>query len=70
MNYYGSEVSKAARIEPVTPSGSVYVTEPFAAVLEMQSDHPFVCNYVGKIRPAQELWDLPALSPQPRGLEI
>lgn len=48
-NYYGSEVSKAARIEPVTPSGSVYVTEPFAAVLEMQNDHPFVCNYVGKI---------------------
>jgi len=48
-NYYGSEVSKAARIEPVTPSGSVYVTEPFAAVLEMQTDHPFVCNYVGKI---------------------
>lgn len=49
MNYYGSEVSKAARIEPVTPSGSVYVTEPFAAVLEMQNDHPFTCNYVGKI---------------------
>lgn len=49
INYYGSEVSKAARIEPVTPSGSVYVTEPFAAVLEMQKDHPFACNYVGKI---------------------
>jgi class 3 adenylate cyclase/tetratricopeptide (TPR) repeat protein len=49
MNYYGTEVSKAARIEPVTPSGSVYVTEPFAAVLEMQNDHPFDCNYVGKI---------------------
>ena len=48
-NYYGSEVSRAARIEPVTPSGSVYVTEPFAAVLEMQDDHPFDCNYVGKI---------------------
>lgn len=47
--YYGSEVSRAARIEPVTPSGSVYVTEPFAAVLEMQTDHPFDCNYVGKI---------------------
>jgi class 3 adenylate cyclase len=47
--YYGSEVSRAARIEPVTPSGSVYVTEPFAAVLEMQKDHPFDCNYVGKI---------------------
>lgn len=47
--YYGSEVSRAARIEPVTPSGAVYVTEPFAAVLEMQQNHPFECNYVGKI---------------------
>ena len=49
MNYYGTEVSRAARIEPVTPSGSVYVTEPFAAVLEMEKDHPFTSNYVGKI---------------------
>lgn len=48
-NYYGNEVALAARIEPVTPSGSVYVTEPFAAVLEMEHDHPFDCNYVGKI---------------------
>jgi adenylate cyclase len=47
--YYGSEVSRAARIEPVTPSGAVYVTEPFAAVLEMENDHPFDCDYVGKI---------------------
>jgi class 3 adenylate cyclase len=46
--YYGTEVSRTARIEPITPSGSVYVTEPFAAVLEMEPDHPFVCNYVGK----------------------
>ena len=49
MNYYGTEVSRAARIEPVTPSGSVYVTEPFAAVLAMETDHPFTSNYVGKI---------------------
>lgn len=48
-NYYGSEVSRAARIEPVTPPGSVYVTEPFAAVLEMEAEHPFICNYVGQI---------------------
>lgn len=46
--YYGTEVSRAARIEPVTPAGSVYVTEPFAAVLEMERDHPFTCNYVGR----------------------
>lgn len=46
--YYGTEVSRAARIEPVTPPGSVYVTEPFAAVLEMEADNRFVCNYVGR----------------------
>jgi class 3 adenylate cyclase len=48
-NYYGSEVSRAARIEPVTPPGSVYVTEPFAAVLEMEPAHEFMCNYVGQV---------------------
>jgi class 3 adenylate cyclase len=48
-NYYGSEVARAARIEPVTPAGSVYVTEPFAAVLEMERQHPFVCDYVGQV---------------------
>ena len=46
--YYGSEVSRTARIEPVTPAGSVYVTEPFAAILEMEAANRFVCNYVGK----------------------
>ncbi len=46
--YYGTEVSRTARIEPVTPSGSVYVTEPFASVLEMEAPDLFHCNYVGK----------------------
>jgi hypothetical protein len=46
--YYGTEVSRTARIEPVTPGGSVYVTEPFAAVLEMEADRRFTCSYVGK----------------------
>ena len=49
MTFYGTEVSRTARIEPVTPCGSVYVTEPFAAVLEMDAEGEFVCNYVGKI---------------------
>ena len=46
--YYGTEVSRTARIEPVTPAGSVYVTEPFAAILEMEAANRYVCNYVGK----------------------
>jgi len=47
--HYGTEISRAARIEPVTPSGSVYVTESFAAVLEMDAPGRFVCNYVGQV---------------------
>ena len=31
--FMGSHVSRTARIEPVTPAGAVYVTEPFAAAL-------------------------------------
>ncbi|HUS25697.1 MAG TPA: adenylate/guanylate cyclase domain-containing protein [Candidatus Binatia bacterium] len=34
--YYGSHVSLAARIEPVTPPGSIYVTEALAAQLMLE----------------------------------
>jgi adenylate cyclase len=47
--YYGSEVARAARIEPVTPPGSVYVTEPFAAILAMEPGHDLGCEYVGQV---------------------
>ena len=30
-NFFGAHVSRAARIEPVTPPGCVYVTETMAA---------------------------------------
>jgi len=49
VNYYGTQVSRAARIEPVTPPGAVYVTEQFAAMLEMEGANRFVCRYVGQI---------------------
>jgi class 3 adenylate cyclase len=48
-NFYGSQVSRTARIEPITPPGAVYVTEPFAAVLAMTGDRSVVCSYVGEI---------------------
>jgi adenylate cyclase len=47
--FYGSEVSRAARIEPVTPPGAVFVTEPFAAILALEAPDDFLCNYVGRI---------------------
>jgi class 3 adenylate cyclase len=52
-NYWGSHVSRAARIEPVTPEGHVYVTEPFAAVLALHNAGAFACDYVGQTATAK-----------------
>ena len=46
-NFFGVHVSRAARIEPVTPEGSVYVTETMAAVLALHNSQDFACEYVG-----------------------
>jgi class 3 adenylate cyclase len=47
-------VSRTARIEPVTPPGAVYVTEPFAAALMLETDHDFACDYVGHMPAAKD----------------
>ncbi|MEA3042427.1 MAG: hypothetical protein QOH47_265 [Sphingomonadales bacterium] len=57
--YYGTEVSKAARIEPVTPPGAVFVTEPFAAILALEAKGRFRCRYVGRIALAKKYGDYP-----------
>jgi class 3 adenylate cyclase len=57
--FYGIEVSKAARIEPVTPPGAVFVTEPFAAVLALEAGLAFACRYVGRIALAKKYGDYP-----------
>jgi class 3 adenylate cyclase len=51
-NYFGTHVSRTARIEPVTPPGEVYVTEQFAARLALQPNG-YVCDYVGRIPAAK-----------------
>jgi hypothetical protein len=51
--FMGSHGSRTARIEPVTPPGSVYVTEPFAAALELACA-PFACDYVGHMPAAKD----------------
>jgi class 3 adenylate cyclase len=48
-NFYGTEVSRAARLEPVTPPGQVYVTEPMAAAIEMACANRFRSRYVGRL---------------------
>ncbi len=49
ITLYGTEVSRAARIEPVTPPGAVFVTEPFAAILALEAPDEYRCRYAGKI---------------------
>ncbi len=52
-NYYGAHVSRAARIEPITPEGCVYVTETFAAMLALHNAAEFSCDYVGNTEMAK-----------------
>lgn len=59
LNFYGTEVSRAARIEPVTPPGSVFVTEPFAAILALEAPERFRCRYVGRISLAKDYGTYP-----------
>lgn len=44
---FGSHVNLAARIEPVTPPGSAWVSQHFAAELAVAGGHRFVCDYIG-----------------------
>jgi class 3 adenylate cyclase len=47
-NYLGTQVSRAARIEPVTPPGHVYASEAFAALTSAEGITEFTCDYVGQ----------------------
>jgi hypothetical protein len=72
-SFGGSQVSRTARIEPVTPPGAVYVTEPFAAALELAGT-PFACDYVGHMPAAKDfgrlrMYRLRPVSPGARGMD-
>lgn len=47
-NYFGASVTKAARIEPVTPPGIVYTSEAFAASLAA-TRRDFALEYTGRL---------------------
>ena len=57
-NYFGAHVSRAARVEPITPEGSVYVTEHLAAGLALDPAGEFDCDYDGTIPAAKGYGDL------------
>jgi class 3 adenylate cyclase len=47
-SYIGAQVSRAARIEPITPTGQVYASQSFAALAAAEGVKDFRCDYVGQ----------------------
>ncbi len=56
-NYFGSHVSRAARIEPVAAPGCAFVSEQFAAALAVTPGHDFICEYLG-LQPLAKSYDV------------
>ena len=47
-NIFGTEITFAARIEPATPPGSIFVSEHFASILASTETELFHCEYAGR----------------------
>ena len=58
-DYIGTHVSRAARIEPVTPRGQVYASEVFAAIAFAEGASGFLCEYVGRMVLAKDYGTYP-----------
>lgn len=56
---FGRELTRAARIEPRTPPGAVYVTRAFAALLELDPAADAYAEYVGTITTAKDFETIP-----------
>jgi class 3 adenylate cyclase/tetratricopeptide (TPR) repeat protein len=59
LNFTGTHVSRAARIEPVTPPGQVYASQEFAALAAAERIGEFKCEYVGLTPLAKAYGTLP-----------
>jgi class 3 adenylate cyclase len=56
--WYGHEVNRTARIEPITPVGGVYCTETFAAALLVDDCHDCTFTSVGRKQLAKNFGEL------------
>ncbi|NGY06865.1 tetratricopeptide repeat-containing protein [Solimonas terrae] len=54
LTYYGSQLSFAARIEPVVPPSMIYVTEAFAARVALEAPDDFTLDYAGEVEFAKQ----------------
>ena len=60
--FTGSHVSRAARIEPVTPAGSVYCSESHAALVALEKNEAYHCEFVGSLPFAKKYGTFPIYS--------
>ncbi|MDQ1559948.1 MAG: hypothetical protein QOD32_3008 [Pyrinomonadaceae bacterium] len=58
-NFIGTHVSRAARLEPITPPGQVYASQAFAALAAAQRVADFTCDYVGQTPLAKKYGTFP-----------
>lgn len=56
---FGREITRAARIEPRTPPGEVYVTSAVAALLRLDPSADVTPEYVGRITTAKDFETIP-----------
>jgi len=47
-NFFGTHISQAARIEPITPPNQVYASQNFATLAAVERSRKFNCDYVGQ----------------------
>ncbi len=57
--FAGRVMTRAARIEPVTPPGLVYATEAFACEMALLASAPVTCEYSGLVPTAKDFGTLP-----------
>ncbi|HEV2802125.1 MAG TPA: TRAFs-binding domain-containing protein [Pyrinomonadaceae bacterium] len=58
-NFIGTHVSRAARLEPITPPGQVYASQAFAALSAASRVADFTCDYVGQTPLAKKYGTFP-----------
>ncbi len=65
VEYTGTHVSRAARLEPETPAGQVYASEAFAAMCRGQQIKDFRCIYVQQLQWAKHYGTYPTYAVTP-----
>jgi len=64
--FAGRVMTRAARIEPVTPPGSIYATEAFACEAALMANAPIACDYAGRVPLAKSFGTLPLYAVHPK----